>query len=55
MGNKLLTARAGLFVSNSDDEIKIELSGLEAAWQIKGSAVKVIKEKENNYIHLLIV
>ena len=45
MGNKLLTARAGLFVSNSDDHIKIELSSLDAAFQIKGSTGKVIERK----------
>lgn len=46
MGNKLLTARAGLFVADSDDRIKIELRGLDAAFQIKGSALKEICSKE---------
>lgn len=46
LGNKLLTARAGLFVANSDDHIKIELSALDAAFQIKGSAVKEISSRK---------
>lgn len=46
LGNKLLTARAGLFLANSDDHIKIELSGLDAAFQIKGNAIKEISSKE---------
>ena len=45
MGNKLLTARAGLFVSNNDDHIKIELSSMDAAFQVRGSAIKVIERK----------
>ena len=54
MGNKLLTARAGLFVSNSDDHIKIELSSLDAAFQIKGSTGKVI-ERKNKTIFICLI
>ena len=40
-GNKLLTPLAGIFVSKSNKDIKIELSKLEPGWKIKGSNVKV--------------
>ena len=40
-GNKLLTPLAGIFVSKSNKDIKIELSTLEPGWKIKGSNVKV--------------
>ena len=40
-GNFLLTPPAGIFVSNSNKVIKIELSKLEPGWKIKGSNVKV--------------
>ena len=40
-GNKLLTPLAGIFVSKSNEDIKIELSKLEPGWKIKGSNVKV--------------
>ena len=40
-GNKLLTPLAGMFVSKSNKDIKIELSKLEPGWKIKGSNVKV--------------
>ena len=40
-GNKLLTPLAGIFVSESNEDIKIELSKLEPGWKIKGSNVKV--------------
>ena len=40
-GNKLLTPRAGIFVSKSNKDIKIELSNLEPGWKIRGSNVKV--------------
>ena len=42
MGNKRLTALAGLFVSNSDEDIRIEFTALDPGWQIKGSTVKVL-------------
>ncbi|KAJ7382360.1 Netrin receptor unc5c [Desmophyllum pertusum] len=45
MGNRLLTALAGLFVSNSDEDIRIKLTDLEPGWQIKGCTVKTIKSK----------
>ena len=45
MGNRLLTALAGLFVSNSDEDIRIKLTDLEPGWQIKGCTVKVWKHK----------
>ncbi len=41
MGNRRLTALAGLFVSNSYEDIRIEFTALEPGWQIKGSTVKV--------------
>ena len=40
-GNKLLTPLAGIFVSKSNEDIKIELSKLEPGWKIRGSNVKV--------------
>ena len=40
-GNKLLTPLAGIFVSKSNKDIKIELSKLDPGWKIKGSNVKV--------------
>ena len=42
-GNRLLTPLAGIFVSNSNKDITIELSKLEPGWKIKGSNVKVRK------------
>ena len=42
MGNRRLTALAGLFVSNSDEDIRIEFTALEPGWQIKGSTVMVL-------------
>ena len=40
-GNKLLTPLAGIFVSKSNKDIKIELSNLEPGWKIRASNVKV--------------
>ena len=40
-GNQLLTTLSGLFVSNSKENIKIELADLDPGWQIKGANVKV--------------
>ena len=40
-GRQLLTTLAGLFVSNSDEDIKINLSGMEIGWETKGSNIKV--------------
>ena len=40
-GNRLLTPLAGIFVSKSNKDIKIELSKLEPGWKIRGSNVKV--------------
>ncbi|XP_020622417.1 uncharacterized protein LOC110060022 isoform X3 [Orbicella faveolata] len=45
-GNKLLTARSGLFVANIEDDINIELSALQPGWRIKGSEIKVIKSRD---------
>ncbi len=42
MGNRRLTPHAGLFVSNSDEDIRIEFTALGPGWQIKGSTVKVL-------------
>ena len=33
-----------MFVSNSNEDITIELSALEPGWKIKGSSIKVRKE-----------
>ena len=33
-----------MFVSNSNEDITVELSALEPGWKIKGSSVKVRKE-----------
>lgn len=43
MGNRLLTALAGLFVSNSNEDIRIEFTALEPGFQVKDSKVKVWK------------
>ena len=43
-GHKLLQPLAGLFVSNNNRDIRIELSALEPGWKIKGSKVKVTKQ-----------
>ena len=48
MGNRLLTTLAGLFVSNSDEDIRIEFTALESGWQIKGNKVKVWKYLDNS-------
>ena len=42
-GHKLLQPLAGMFVANSNGDIRIELSALEPGWKIKGSKVKVKK------------
>ena len=43
MGNRLLTALAGLFVSNSNEDIRIEFTALESGWKIKEGRVKVFQ------------
>ena len=43
-GHKLLQPLAGMFVANSNEDIRIELSVLEPGWKIKGSKVKVTKQ-----------
>ena len=43
MGNKLLTPLAGLFVSNSNENIRIEFTALESGWKIKEGKVKVLQ------------
>ena len=43
-GNRLLAPYSGMFVSNSKEDITIELSALEPGWKIKGSSIKVRKE-----------
>ncbi|XP_066028643.1 uncharacterized protein [Pocillopora verrucosa] len=45
-GRHLLTTLGGLFVSISDEDIKIEVSGLESGFEWKGSSVKTIKSKD---------
>lgn len=42
-GHRLLVPLAGMFVSNSKKDIRIELSALQPGWKIKGSEVKTIK------------
>ncbi|XP_068754722.1 uncharacterized protein [Montipora capricornis] len=44
--HKLLVPVAGIFVSNSDEDIIIELHALEHGWKIKGSKVKTIKASD---------
>lgn len=46
MGNRLLTALAGLFVSNSNEDVRIEFTALESGWKIKEGKVKTIKSKD---------
>ena len=41
MGNRLLTALGGLFVSNSNEDIRIEFTALESGWEINEGKVKV--------------
>ncbi|XP_022785481.1 uncharacterized protein LOC111325831 [Stylophora pistillata] len=43
---QLLTTLAGLFISNSDKDIMIEVNGLEPGYEINGSTVKTIKSKD---------
>jgi len=43
MGNRLLTALAGLFVSYTNEDIRIEFTALEPGFQVKDSKVKVWK------------
>ncbi|KAM7434827.1 Netrin receptor unc5c [Porites harrisoni] len=45
-GKRLLTPLSGIFVSNSNDDIKIELNSLEDGWKVKGSNVKTIKSRD---------
>ena len=40
-GHKLLAPLAGMFISNINEDIKIEFSALDTGWKIKGSKVKV--------------
>ena len=47
-GRHLLTTLGGLFVSISDEDIKIEVSGLESGFEWKGSSVKVTGYNSNN-------
>ena len=42
-GRQLLTTLAGLFVSNSNEDIEIDINFLGKEWQIKGSKIKVRK------------
>lgn len=43
-GRQLLTTLAGLLVSNSDEDIKIDISALEDGWKIIGSNLMVRKK-----------
>ncbi|CAH3143299.1 unnamed protein product, partial [Porites evermanni] len=45
-GNRLLSPCSGMFVSNSKEDITIELSALEPGWKIKGSSIKTIKSRD---------
>ena len=44
----MLTTLGGLFVSISDEDIEIEVSGLESGFEWKGSSVKVTGYNSNN-------
>ena len=37
----MLTTLAGLFVSNSNQEIRIEINPIEPGWKVKGNKVQV--------------
>ncbi|PFX28743.1 Netrin receptor UNC5C [Stylophora pistillata] len=45
-GNNLLTTLAGLFVSNSNEDIRIEINPIETGWKVKGNKVQGIKAKD---------
>ena len=44
-GRQLLTILPGLFISNSGEDIKIDISGLEKGWKIIGSSLMVRRKK----------
>nr|XP_058953107.1 netrin receptor UNC5C-like [Pocillopora verrucosa] len=46
LGNNLLTTLAGLFVSNSNEEIRIEINPIEPGWKVKGNKVQTITAKD---------
>lgn len=45
-GRQLLTTSAGLFVSNSDKDVMIEVNSLKTGYDINGSNLKTIKSKD---------
>ncbi|XP_022785432.1 netrin receptor UNC5C-like [Stylophora pistillata] len=45
-GNNLLTTLAGLFVSNSKEDIRIEINPIETGWKVKGNKVQNITAKD---------
>lgn len=45
-GRQLLTILPGLFISNSGEDIKIDISGLEKGWKIIGSSLMTIKSED---------
>ncbi|PFX28747.1 Netrin receptor UNC5C [Stylophora pistillata] len=45
-GNNLLTTLAGLFVSNSNEDIRIEINPIETGWKVKGNKVQKITARD---------
>lgn len=55
-GRQLLTTLAGLFVSNSDQDVEINFGDVELGWKVKGGKTKVggnnnknINNKSSNF------
>lgn len=46
-GRQLLTTLAGLFVSNSDQDIEINFRDVELSWKVKGGKTKVGRNNNN--------
>lgn len=53
-GRQLLTILPGLFISNSGEDIKIDISGLEEGWKIIGSSLVVRRKKKLN-VHCYVI
>lgn len=52
-GRQLLTTFPGLFVSNSDEDIKIDISASGDGWEVIGSNLMVRKEKTNVHYYMI--
>ena len=53
-GRQLLTILPGLFISNSGEDIKIDISGLEEGWKIIGNSLMVRRRKKLN-VHCYVI